>query len=189
MSWKRLALPILMVAMFVLAGCDLLQGPAGPAGPEGPAGADLTAGPASVVGAVSLESQGNPLDPAALTYYVLLDDNEDPTDGSVAETSGTVPGTPGDGTLVFEFTYTMSDVPAGDYYLFAYLDSDGNGQWNGIVGADSQIGTQDDEYANFFGTVDTDFANDDTLRPAGPNIAVPETGYVSADVAILLPGF
>lgn len=189
MSWKRAVLPILMVAVFVLAGCDLLQGPAGPAGPEGPAGADLTAGPASVTGTVSIENQGNPLDPAGLTYYVLLDDNDDPTDGSVLETSGTVPGVAGDGTAVFGFTYLISNLAAGDYYLFAYLDSDGSGQWNGIVGADGQIGTQDDEYANFFGTVDTDFANNDTLRPAGPNIAVPETGYVSVDVAIVLPGF
>lgn len=167
---------VIFMGMVALAGCDLLQGPPGPEGPAGPPGQDGTAGPADVIGTVDIVAYAGP--PRAVNYkgnnyYVLLDDDTDPTNGAVEEFQNTVPGTSGSTPFTAALSYQMIDAAAGNYYLFVYIDSNGNGSWDS--GQDP---------ANYFGIDDQDFANDPSLRPDAVNVNIPESGYVDFDVVL-----
>lgn len=177
MHSRGFAAACVLLALFVLAACELPQGPAGPRGPVGPAGEDLTAGPARLTGEVEL-GPPNGEDVSGLTYVVFLDNDSDPTNGAVTQSSGTVPGAQGSSPFAGGFTYDLGEVSAGDYYLFAFIDRDGDGEWDGY------IGNGDDEYANYFGLFPGTLAGDEAARPDRANVTVPENGYLDLDLRV-----
>jgi len=183
MCTRRLATILSVLGILLLAGCDLLQGPADTQDTDNDDPA------AQVIGQVEMLLGSNGEDPSERPYRVLLDDDSDPTNGAVEEITGTVPGSAGDGNVISQFTYEIDDVAPGDYYLFVYFDTNEDGDWDGLAGADETPDTPDDEYANYFGLPPDALWNDAAARPSGPSLTVPESGFVTAYVRLFLTPF
>lgn len=86
---------------------------------------------------------------------------------TVAKLDGVFPGTPGDSYLTA--TYTITDVPAGDYFMFVWVDADASGTFD-----------RDYDLFGFYEAMST--FNFVWEEPFSPNIVVEETGLLDIDV-------
>lgn len=86
---------------------------------------------------------------------------------TVAKLDGVFPGTGTDSYLTT--TYTLADVPAGEYFMFVWVDQDASGTF--------------DQDSDLFGFYDAPFDFDFVwTEPASPNVIVGETGLLDLDV-------
>lgn len=130
----------------------------------------------AIVGSIYVGTSAGPVW-GGTEYHVLLykpPASVDPTVAStvndlvtVAKLDGVFPGTPGDSYLTT--TYTLTDVPAGDYFMFVWVDTDASGTFH-----------QDYDLFGFYDAPSTfDYVFEE---PFSPNIVVEETGLLDIDV-------
>jgi hypothetical protein len=113
-------------------------------------------GSTTVVGTLTL-----PAAAAGRPYAVLVDNDANGDNGAVREVSGTC----GTGT---EQAYTISNVPAGTYYVYAVV---------GVV-SDLAQGPETGDYYGFYGTGGS--------VPGSPNATVPSAGTVTLDINLVV---
>jgi len=166
---------ILVFSVFFF-GCNYMAFLQGPEGPQGPPGEDPTEGPATITGTITFDYDTGYFDFDGKPYYVLIDNNNDLTDGVVKSKHGTIPGTSGDTSYVTQFNYYVKDVQEGAYYVFAYVDVNEDGSYN-----------KNDDYGNYYGVRNYEYQYDGVI-PGGANAAVSDTGYVVFDISLAVPG-
>ena len=92
-------------------------------------------------------------------YYAIVDTDTDSTNGTVKQLAGTTPGT-------LTFNIFMTDITAGTYYIYVWVDNDGTG-----TSFDSN-----NDARGFFGG-GTPLSID---PPGSANFIIPESGTVTA---------
>jgi hypothetical protein len=155
-----LVLTAALVALSALAGCDLLS-------QQG-----FTLPAATLSGTVYLDPADTYQFSGTVNGFVILDDDTDSSNGDLFEAAISVTDPNLNGSAAAP--YILADVPAGTYYLYAYLDNDStagmqfdNGDGYGYYGR------------NGFSGVPTD--------AAAVMIVVPETGWYSFDMYMSAP--
>jgi hypothetical protein len=91
---------------------------------------------------------------------------------TVARLDDTFPGTMVD--WYWATNYLITDVPAGEYFVFVWIDRDDNGEF---LQGDDAFGFYD---ANASGTAILE-------EPVSPNVVVPATGFLDIDVGCGYP--
>lgn len=134
--------------------------------------------PAMLVGSLGLDSSGPGTVWGGTEYHVLLfaegaavnlDDLSNPA--PVESMTGTLPGGPG--AAYTSINYVLAHVPAGEYFLLAWVDS------NGIPGFN--------RWADYFGFYDWDpgaFPSFNSMQPMYPNVNIPLSGVVDVDLVL-----
>jgi hypothetical protein len=130
---------------------------------------------AAIIGSLCLDhGAGGPV-PGGIEYHVLLygpdtvvdlDNLDDPA--PVQSMTGTLPG--GMDASYTMIQYVLLDVPAGDYFLFAWVDLNDDGVFNGY-----------DDCFGFFEWDPSEPVWTYTMQPADPNVNVPTTGVIDVD--------
>ncbi len=111
---------------------------------------------ATVVGTLTL-----PAAAADRPYAVLVDNDTDGDNGTIRAVFGTC----GSGT---EQAYTINNVPAGTYYVYAAV---------GVV-SNLQQGPQPGDYYGYYGTGGS--------APGSPNATVPSSGTETLDITLVV---
>jgi len=134
--------------------------------------------PAILIGSLGLDSSGPGSVPGGTQYHVLLfaptavvdlDDLSDPA--PVATMTGTLPGGPG--AAYTSINYMLADVPEGDYFLLAWVDS------NGSAGFD-----HNGDYFGFYDWIPGAFPTFNNNQPGYPNVNIPSSGVVDVDLVL-----
>jgi hypothetical protein len=112
-------------------------------------------------------------------YHVLVYDSTqsiDPADeltvndlSTVAHLHGTFPGAVAD--WYFTTNFVITDVPAGEYFVFVWIDLDDDGEYTADVDA---LGFYDYDTTSYWTRI--------KLEPVSPNVVVPAIGVVDIDV-------
>lgn len=129
----------LLCFAFTLTGCQQIT--------------DALSEKATVSGTITL--------PAAITakpYTVIVDTDEHMDNGTTATVTGTANGS--------SIAYSLADIPAGKYYVWAAVSV------NGTSASAMKLG----DYLAVYG------ATSDATTPESPNVTVPETGTVTCDM-------
>ena len=113
-------------------------------------------GSTTVVGTLTL-----PAAAAGRPYAVLVDNDKNGDNGTIGEASGTC----GSDT---EQAYTINNVPAGTYYVYAAV---------GVV-SNLQQGPQSGDYYGFYGTGGS--------VPGSPNATVPSSGTETFNITLVV---
>jgi hypothetical protein len=132
--------------------------------------------PAAIVGHVYRDRGYGPI-PGGTSFHVLVYASSEsiiagePASvndlSTVAHLDGVFPGTSIDSCWAVD--YLISSVPPGDYFVFAWIDLNGNGSFHSF---DDPLGFYD---ADAIGTTAWE-------EPVSPNVAVPEAGYLDIDI-------
>jgi hypothetical protein len=141
MKLAKLMLASLIVASLgALVGCDLLDKATG----------------SQVIGSI-------------VAWYGTMDPYADyDTAPRAVSLEGAFPGAPTDS--YDSITYQFGDIPAGEYTVFAWIDSDGDGLFSASF----------DLFGFYFG----DPGSYNLAQPAAANVIVPETGIVDLDLRV-----
>lgn len=158
MKLARLLLASLIVASSgALVGCDLLDKATG-----SQVIGSIVAWYGTVPGGsgyhIAFYASGTTMDP-----YADYD-----TAPRAVSLEGTFPGAPTDS--YDSITYQFGDIPAGEYTVFAWIDSDGDGLFSASF----------DLFGFYFG----DPGSYNLAQPAAANVIVPETGIVDLDLRV-----
>lgn len=130
----------------------------------------------AIVGSIYVGTSAGPVW-GGTEYHVLLykaPESVDPTIAStvndlvtVAKLDGVFPGTSSDSYLTT--TYTITDVPAGDYFMFVWVDVDASGTFHPDF----------DLFGFYEAPYEFDFIWEE---PFSPNVVVEDTGLLDIDV-------
>jgi hypothetical protein len=159
---KLLSLAALaLLALALLAGCDQLTGVEA----------------AAIIGSINIDPNSEATFGGA-GFHVLICDEDTVVDpytlGSVdavipvVKLDGTFPGT---GGTIWTTNYTITDVPAGTYFAFVWVDNNSNGTFERAAG-------------DYFGFYDANAGGNALWWQPGdmPNIVVPATGLLDIDI-------
>jgi hypothetical protein len=91
---------------------------------------------------------------------------------AISRLNGTFPGSPSDSYLTV--TYTIADVPAGEYFLFVWIDGNGDDTYNPV----------NDSYGFYDAPSSFDYV---FTEPLSPNVVVPLNGILDLDVWVGKP--
>lgn len=127
------------------------------AGPEDASTTDAAVS-ATVTGTLTLPGTG-----AGRAYGVRIALTPGAIATPIAQTSGVT-------TASAMLSYSIPDVPAGTYYLLAFVDVDGSGGGSSTPG----------DYAGWYGH------SGDGNPPAGASVVVPASGTVTYDVSLVI---
>ncbi len=161
---KVFALLVVGVSLFVVTGCPT----------------DVPT--AMITGSLGLNINSGSPAPGGAEYHVLLfgpdavvdlDDLLNPApDFSM---SATLPG--GVEASYNMIHYFMADVPAGDFFVMAWVDV------NGTPGFDHY-----EDFFGFFAWDPNNLNNPETVQPPAPNVNVPATGVIDVDFNLTVLG-
>ena len=147
------------LALLVLAGCNVYN-------------LQLDA----IIGSIYVGTSSGPVW-GGTEFHVLLYASPDTIDPSIpasvnglttiARLDGTFPGSPSDSYLTV--TYTITDVPAGEYFLFVWIDNNGDETYDPV----------DDSFGFYDAPSSFDYV---FTEPLSPNVVVPVNGILDIDV-------
>jgi hypothetical protein len=147
------------LALVLLAGCDVAGGSTN-----------------AIIGSISMDLNASEAS-GGLDYHVLVYEGTESVNPTIASTvnglttvahlDGTFPGSMGD--WYWTTNYVLANVPAGQYYLFVWIDWDSSGDF--------------DEDLDACGFYDGNMSgNAIRSEPWSPNITVPAAGLLDIDV-------
>lgn len=130
--------------------------------------------PAAVAGMIhtdfgSAAAPGLNFPPDYVTGYVILDTDDNFANGHVQDE--TVSIAIGDLQTIEGIRYSFDEIAPGTYYLYAIVDTNGNGFLEMTSGSGDAFG--------FYG--DREFSSSNNYVPPAANLEVGETGYWSCD--------
>jgi hypothetical protein len=173
---RRLA-SVVLVFGIAAAACSSKSSSNGDSGVAGDAGSGDVAASVDRAGDVAVDMAGNSVTGATVTGTLMLPGTATGKQYQVRVVTGLGAATltpvavaTGTTTGSTTLTYSIPDVPAGTYYILAFVDV------NGTSGTSSTPG----DYAGWYG--ENAYGN----PPAAPNAKVPASGTVTFDFGLVL---